>query len=450
VILSRAELLKKSSLITVILVSGLIIYLYPIQDEKMKNTFYYNWLAIGNPKNFYAEKYDIIEFKSTSIISENMEVDIRAGYSCKFANQLRNSNLYLDFDNKKKPAISVKKVTDFLTRSIYNCSENFLVEHRSTWILYNSKVTEKITSGMWDNNGSTFFCYIDGFQFFDNVLQRYNLKGQLLNNYHLFGGSDLNHHDIVYLNDYIISAGYLSQNAFAGDGLPGNLKPAGQLESFKLTNELKTPNPDENLSPDNPNLLAFIQEEPLIPVYLTDFIIQALINKIVITDYDLKIQKVIEGEFIPLAISSDKDSRIYMVALFDEEIKLLSFDINGNLFFSSKLEISSSKRFYPPSIASDGSIYIVSEYSIVAVSPSGEQLWTRFFNNPQQKEVYPILYNNILIITYDKTITAFSSTGDTLFNFIDIPIGINTPLISNKENNYFVGTDSGIFEITFN
>lgn len=449
-ILSRAELLKKSSLIAVLFVSGLIVYLYPTQDEKMKNKFYYNWLALGNPKNFYAEEYDVIEFKSSSIVSENKEVDIRAGYSCKYANQLRNNNLYLDFNIKKKPTITVKKVTDFLTRSIYNCAENLLVEHHGAWILYNSKVTEKITNGMWDNNGSTFFCYIDGFQFFDNVLQRYNLKGQLLNNYHLFGGSDLNHHDIVCLNDYIISAGYLSQNAFAGDGLPGDLKPAGQLESFKLTNELKTPNPDENLSPDNHSLLAFIQEEPLIPVYLTDFIIQALINKIVITDYDLKIQKVIEGEFIPLAISSDKNSHIYMVALFDEEIKLLSFDIYGNLFFSSKTGINTSKRFYPPSIASDGSIYIVSDYSIFAFSPSGEQLWTRFFNNPQHKEVYQILYNNILIVTYDKTITAFSSTGDALFNFIDIQSVINTPLISSRENNYFVGTDSGIFEIIFN
>ena len=95
--------------------------------------------------------------------------------------------------------------------------------------MYNSESLKIIEQGNWSNNNSSYYCYDEGFQFFDNVLKIFSKEGKLLNNFHLFGASDLDHHDIIYLNDNIISAGYLSPNAFSGDGLPGIFKPLNRI-----------------------------------------------------------------------------------------------------------------------------------------------------------------------------------------------------------------------------
>lgn len=413
----------------------------------MENIFYYNWLSIGDSENVYSEKYDIVHFQVGNSISETADTKILEGFVCRYANRLRNNNCYLKIGIKPNQEVSLRKISDKLSRNIYGCSGNILTEHHGCWILYNSESLKKIEQGNWSNNGSSYYCYKDGFQLFDNVLKRFSQEGKILNNFHLFGGSDLEHHEVIFLNDNIISAGYLSPNAFSGDGLPGILKPAGQLESFNLKkNEIK-PEPDENLSPESSNLLAFLQEKPLIPIYLDDFIIQPLNNRIAIISYDLKINKVIEGEFIPLSASAGKNSMLYLVAVEDEIRKLFAFDIEGNLFFNKKIENNVGGKVCPPAISSDGNIYIVTTNSVTAFNNNGDFIWIRYFDNSSSKEVYSLLYNDILTITYDKTILVFNPDGEILLNKADINGKINTPLVSIDGRKYFIGTDDGFYEV---
>jgi hypothetical protein len=418
-----------------------------MQDSKMENIFYYNWLSIGDSENVYSEKYNIVKFQEGDSFSETEDAKISEGFVCRFANRLRNNNCYLRIGIKPNQEVTLNQISDILSRTVYCWSGNLLAEHHGCWVLYNSESLKNIEQGNWSNNGSSFYCYEEGFQFFDKVLKRLSKEGKPLNNFHLFGGSDLDHHDIIYFNDNIISAGYLSPNAFSGDGLPGILKPAGQLESFNLKKNNIKPEPNENLSPEFSNLLAFLQEKPLIPIYLDNFIIQPLNNRIAIINYDLKLNKVIEGEFVPLSASAGKNSIIYMVAVEDENKKLFAFDIEGNLFFNKKIENNVGDKICPPAISSDGNIYIIATNAVTAFKKNGDIIWIRYFNNSSSKEVYPLLYNDILTITYDNTILVFNPEGEIILNKADIKGTINTPLVSIDGRKHFIGTDKGLFEV---
>ena len=418
-----------------------------MQDAKMENIFYYNWLLIGDSGNVYSEKYDIVNFHKGDTISKTEDTKISEGFVCKYANRLRNNNCYSKIEIKQNQEVTLNQISNILCRNIYWWSGNLLAEHQGCWILYNPESLKKIEQGNWGNNGSSYYCYDEGFQFFDNVLKRFSKEGKLLNSFHLFGGSDLDHHDIIFLKDNIISAGYLSPNAFSGDGLPGILKPAGQLESFNLKKNKSIAEPNENLSPESTNLLAFLQEKPLIPIYLDNFIIQPINNGIANTNYELKLNKVIEGDFLPLSVSAGKNSIIYMVAVEDENKKLYAFDIEGNLLFNKKIENNIGDKICPPAISSDGNIYIVATNAVATFSNNGDFIWIRYFNNSSSKEVYPLLYNDILTITYDNTILIFNSEGEILLNKEDIIGTINTPLISTDGLKHFIGTDSGLYEV---
>jgi hypothetical protein len=440
--------LKIFNFIIVAAVLCFVIYFYPGQDEKMENVFYYNWLSIGDTQNIYSDKYSRSRFDDSAGKTPDSDETISTeGYVCKYANHLRNNNSYITISIIPKSKIVVNKISEMSSRSVYNCDRYLLVEHFGCWKLYDPESFKEIGRGNWGNNGSTFYCSDEGFQMFDNVLKRFSRDGELQNNFHLFSGSDLNRHDVVYLNDYIVSAGYLTPGTFSGDGLPGILKPAGQLESFNLKKGACMPDPEENISPENSNLLAFLQEKPLIPVYLPDHVVQPFINTIAILNYDLKIYHVIEGEFVPLSASAGRNSQLYMIAMFDNETRLISFDIDGNLFFTSTIQNYVGKVSCPPVISTNGNIYVISQYAVIAFNNVGELLWMNYFHTPVRNEIYPLIYNDILTVTYDQNIIVYNPGGEVIVQYSGIETKINTPLLSVGSQRYVVGTDTGLFEV---
>jgi len=291
----------------------------------MDDTFHKHWLIIGDSANSYTKPYDIIPLEATEEFQESEPIKITPGYTCCYANQLRNGNIKTDLKFPQKSHVTFQKIIDRRTKGLYNCGENLLAMHHGSWTLYNSQTLTEMAEGRWGNNESTYFCYDSGFILFDEVLLSFSPDGILLKKVYLSSGSDIMRHEVAMIGDFTISAGYLKASSFP-DGLPGRIQPSGQLESFKMK-DLEVPEePDDILEPSESNLLAFVEEDPLIPVYLNDKIIQVLNNKIALISLELTIIKVIAGEFRPLAVSASEESIIYMTCLIDNKMVLVAFE----------------------------------------------------------------------------------------------------------------------------
>ena len=414
----------------------------------MDDTFHRMWLIIGDSANKYTKPYDIIPLQEAEEYSEAEVSKLSPGYTCHFGNRLRNGNCKLGMSLSENSNISIEKIVDSRTKALYNCGENLLAMHHGMWALYNSKTLSKIAEGPWGNDESSYFCFDSGFFIFDEVLLHYSLQGFLLAKIFVTSGSDLKHHEIALIGEHTISAGYLKASSFP-DGLPGVVQPSGQLESFKL-GELEVPDePDEILEPSETNMLAFVEEDPLIPVYLDEMLVQPLDNKIALISFNLNILKVLEGDFLPLAVSANEKSIIYMTALVENEMVLMAFDTGGQIIFTIDIPKKLGKCMSPPLISANANIYWVGENGVSTFNESGELLWSRYYSAQPEHEIYPLLYDDILTIGNGSNFIVYNAEGEIMaITEIEDEI-INTPLISNKQGRYFIGMESGLYEIKF-
>ena len=412
----------------------------------MEETFFDLWMNVGDPDHRYREEYAAIPLEESKEVIGSESIKVAPGYSCLFANRLRNSNCLMNLRIPKNPTVKVEKINASETRALYNCADSFLAEHHGIWALYSASSFEKTVEGNWGNNECSYYCFESGFYIFDDILKQYSADGRLLNKIFLSTGSDINHHEIAQVNGYTISSGYLKADSWP-DGLPGNLLPSGQLESFQPHNLLPLEDPDDIQELERSHRLAFLEDNPLLPVYLDDRIVQPLANKIALISFDMKVLKVLEGDFEPLAISSNSESIQYMAAQVDDAPVLFSFDINGGIMFKTTIPGSLGMCMAPPRIGINGNIFWVGENGVSAYNSQGELLWTKHFPSQPGRNIKPLLYNDVLTLCIGATCVAYDPDGNLLFSIDSEKGQINTPLLSNKQGRHFVGTTKGIYEI---
>jgi hypothetical protein len=430
----------------VFLFCPLVISLNPKQEVKMEETFYDKWLYVGNPDHRYTEEYKIIPLEESTEFTESISIKVTPGYTCLFTNRLRNSNCQTNLHIPENPTVKVEKINTAPTRGLYNCAGSFLAEHHGIWAIYDATSFTKAAGGNWGNTECSYYCFDSGFYIFDQFLMQYSAEGRLQNKIFLSAGADINRHEVALIKDYTISSGYLRADSWP-DGLPGNLLPSGQLESYQSKDLAPGEDPDDIQELLQPNMLAFAEDNPLIPVYLDRMIVQPLENKIALVSYDLKILKVLTGDFQPLAVSSNENSILYVAAFIEDKMSLFASDIEGHIILKIRIPEIFGACASPPAIAKNGNIYWVGERGFAVFDEKGELLWKRFYPGPPGPEVYPMLYKDVLTICSGTNCTAYNSSGDILFNIADLDSRIHTPLISNLEGRYFVGTEQGLYEI---
>jgi hypothetical protein len=435
---------KKVFRIIILLISAGYIFLsvYSMQEKPMNDIFHYNSFSIGVPGNRYSGQYPLIPLRKSEDFHEVKTINMIPGYFAIYANRLRNSNTYTDIQIPPKAVLKAIKVNDAEIEAIYNCENNLLIRERGQWVLFSTTGSKVIAKGNQRENNCRFYSSDKGFSFFDNTLKIFSKDGKLLNNISLTLGSDLDRHEVAVIEDHIISAGYIAPGAFP-DG-PVKIQPAAQLESFKKEGLPEVEDTYEIQRILNSNLISFLQDFTLIPVYLDSQIIQPMVNKIAIFSYDLKVIKVLEGEFKPVALSAGRNSFLYMASVEDDKNILSAFDTEGNIIFKTAVPVMLGDCLYPPPVSDNGDIYWIGKTGIGAYNNDGMLIWEKFHN--PVKQIYPLLYNNILTISRESGCSAYNNEGKTLFN-LQVS-GINTPLIPGKDGRYYLGTNSGLFAIT--
>jgi hypothetical protein len=276
-----------------------------------------------------------------------------------------------------------------------------------------------------------------------NELREYNLSGHLSREITISSIPEVRFHDVAVVSDRILISGYQSH-----PWLPKGYRPFGFLVSISIDDIRQPKKEGYPYKAEEADIIGFWEENNLVPAYLDEIVIQPLTNRIAIFSHNLKIIRLIEGDFEPLFVSSGVDSILYLAAFQKNTPVLYALTTDGELIFQSSVPSGTGIIVSPPLIANDKTVYWVGTHGIAAFDEHGTFLWLHKLSRRKNRPAYPLLFGDVLTVCFDSQCHAFDKDNKVIFTIKDIAGTVRTPLIGYGDHKYFVGTDSGIFEIT--
>jgi hypothetical protein len=126
-------------------------------------------------------------------------------------------------------------------------------------------------------------------------------------------------------------------------------------------------------------------------------------------DWDLTIRHGLEAGFDPVTMSLDEAGRIYLVVKIDGRNVLWLVTPEGGLLYAFEFQPGSPPPDYPPIIAYDHSVYLVSGAQILALGPDGKLNWTRAANSTVKGGF--VTPDQLLVVTEGDSITSWNAQG---------------------------------------
>jgi hypothetical protein len=416
------------------------------QGAVMEDRFYYNWLFVNVEKDKYKDPLNITPLTTAEYEEPTELIQVEPGYSCFYGNRLRDGNCRLDFTLSQDKEYNIGQISGDEVIQLFHNGDRFLAGHLGLWALYDSQSKTRIKSGGWRGFGGTFFCYGDQFFIFDNMLQIFDSKGELLHNTMITLPPGIGINEIARVAENTVISAYVSQDQFQ-DKMPKELKPCGYLEAIKEDSFTEPQGQLKMRDKEESSTITFIEDNILYPIYLDEFIVQPITNGIVILDYEMIIQRVIESEFEPQLASCGMNSTIYIAVRKDNKDKILGISLDGHQIFENDIPVRLGRIASPPLVSSNGNVYWIGTCGYVIYSQSGEEIKVHRIVNESDEELYPVLYNDNLVVGFGNKIIAYDADGETLFNLEGIPGEITTPLVADRNENYFIGTSVGLYSI---
>jgi hypothetical protein len=408
----------------------------------MDSIFYNDWLLVGDPEHQYTGSYQSVKLAGSDSVKRSSALKLQPGHYCRYANRLRNNNSYQDFKLKGQAKYSSKKVAASKVIAFYTCGQSLLVQNYDSWALFVPETLSQHAEGEWYENGSTFFSDDSRFFTVHRKLDEISSTGKLLSRTRGMSASDRRFHEVASFGDRTIISGYQTH-----PDLPEPIDPFGFLESIPKDG-FTDPNPKTNQRKiEKSYMISYFEEYTIIPVYLEDKIVQPFSGRIAIFDYEMKVIRVIEGEFIPYFVSAGIDSILYMSGIAKNSQKLYAFDVEGHLIFETEVPKGLGESISPPLVSTSNELYWVGTRGIAAFDETGKVLWTHKLIRSMKSSVYPLLYNDVLTVCFDSECKALNKKGEIIFSLSSIEGGITTPLISHGKDDYFFGTSSGVYKI---
>jgi len=416
------------------------------QGAAMDDRFYYNWLFVNVEKDKYKEPLNKTPLESTEYKEATESIKLEPGYFSLYGNRLRNGNCYQNFTLNKDDKFEIKQIADNEVIQVLQSNDKLLAGHPGFWAIYDSKTKTQIKSGNWTGVGGTFYASGDSFYIFDNMLQTYDSNGNRLHNTMITLPPGIGINEIAKVNDNTIVAAFVSQDEFQ-DQMPKELRPCGFLESIKEESFTEPQGQLQMRDREESSTIAFVEDDVLYPIYLDEYIVQPITNGIIILDYDMKIQKVIESEFKPLLASCGNNTFIYLAAIIDNKEKILGINLEGGKIFENNIPPAIGRIASPPLVTSDGTIFWVGTGGFVKYDETGQELLVKRFMNESDNDLYPVLYNDVLVVAFGNKIEAYDNDGEILYSIAGISGKITSPFLSDGNENYFIGSDSGLYSI---
>lgn len=412
----------------------------------MEDLFYDNWLSIGRQDSKYDKAYPIVSIEQADSVEKSEPLKLPPGFFSRFANRLRNGEYYADFKIPANVEPKIKKIADQPVQAIYTSGGNLLVENRGVWAIYDINAHKIIAQRNWKSRGSSYFCFDSKFYALGGTIGEFSAKGKLVSETYLSAATDLNWHEAALIGGKLILAGYLTHQSLP-DGLPDGFKPLGTLETvppdgYSIADE------EEGLQEiTESRRIAFLEEGAFMPIYLDDLIIQPLDRGIALLSYDLEVQRVLACEFDIRFVSAGLNGILYVAGISSEAPILVALGLDGSIAYEAAMSIP-GEALCPPLVTPENVAVYVGRNGIAAFDENGEQLWEHRFSTAISKNAYSLLYNDMVIFSHGSRCLVFNSAGLVALDFSLPEGGISTPLVE-VGGKYFIGTETGLFEMSF-
>lgn len=152
-------------------------------------------------------------------------------------------------------------------------------------------------------------------------------------------------------------------------------------------------------------------------------------NMVEVFDFGLNTVASFKGNFIPLAISTDEISNIYLIVRDGKNINSL-WIINSKFEKVFDYSLNHADKYNPPCIGFDGTVYLTIGKEILLLSADQGLMLTQTTGTVRGIN---ILADKILLMSEDKYVFALDQKGERKFVFdFDSDIPVTAPVINDK------------------
>jgi outer membrane protein assembly factor BamB len=403
--------------------------------------FYDSWLLVGDREHVLADTFPVTELIPSSSIKPR-PIAPPTGFSCRFANGLRNGNCYQALDIPAGAVCSAKRVDEKEVNAMYAGRNRLVVESPGMFRVYDKENLRLIQQQLWLSKGSGVNVLDTKFYTLGDALREYDSDGQLVSETFIGGASQLQFHEATVVNGKIVISGYQTYLM-----MEDRRDETGFIRLFK-TSDISAPKGSLNLCEvENEQTIAFFDDLKVIPIYLTDQIIQPTRHGVAVFSYGPKVERMIVGDFVPYYASAGLNSEIYMSAAIGDTNRLLAFTADGFSYFNVEIPKSVGEPECPPLVATDGKVYVVGREGVAAYDKSGKSIWQVALSSSGSTGVFAALFNDQLVVGCGNRLLAFKSDGKILFEVNDLEGEISTPLVALGKRRYAVGTTIGLYQL---
>ncbi len=405
---------------------------------------YDNWLFVGDERHVIPESFPIIELQPSTSASEPQPVAAPpVGFTCRFVNPLRNGNCYQKFDYPSEADYLVKRVGDAEVRALYLNGPKLIVESQGVFRIYERDSLRLIREQRWWGRDSYLSVSNGKLYSLGDDLCEYDSDGKQLSEIIISGAQQLHFYEANVIGDRFIIAGCHTYQM-----MPDRRDQSAFLRMFKIKDVLP-PAGSLNLSDiREEKMAAYFDDLFIVPVFLTEQIVQPIRKGIVVLNYDLKVQRVIVGDFVPSFASAGLNSEIFLSAAVGDTDQLFAFTSDGHSRFKAVIPKAVGKVICPPLAATDGKIYVVGEEGVAAYDVAGQSLWQYPLGVTRSAGIYATLFNDCLVVSGGSRIVALTADGKERFAVMGFEGSITTPVVELKKGTLVVGTTAGLYEIT--
>ena len=300
-----------------------------------------------------------------------------------------------------------------------------------------------IQQQLWQGRGSGINVVDNKLYTLGDDFREYDSDGQLVSEIFISGANQLNFHEATAIADKIIISGYQTYQM-----MEGRRDETGFVRMFKTT-DISAPKGSLNLSEvENERTIAYFDDLKIIPVYLTDQIIQPTRQGVAVFSFEPKVERMIVGGFVPYFASAGLNSEIYMSVAVGDTDRLAGVHGRRSQLFRrgdseigriawpvrrwsplTERSISSAKKGWPP------------------YDKSGKSIWQFALSSSGGTGVFASLFNDQLVVGCGKRLLALKPDGKMLFEVNDLDGEISTPLVLLGKRSYAVGTTAGLYHL---
>ncbi len=414
-------------------------------DEWTVDTFFYtDWLEIGDPARRVADTYPVVTPAEGEIPAGEQEPPPSKGFTCRYANPLRNGNTYAALPAiRPDTQIECNRVSDAPVRELYANDTAVLARREHSIAIYNAASLSLSAEFDWTGGRSTLYLAEEGFWAVGNLLEHRSFEGTSRRRIKLLLANRLRFFDAVARGGSVTVSGYL-----AYPDIPDNYEPLGFLECIPI-DQLSEPSGKAGLCSINASsTLAWYDPCSIPPVFTGETIIQQVPGATAILSADLGVTRRIDTAYGRVFLAAGLDGMVYSLGVRRAAKTLTAMTKEGTIKYEVSLGADLGQFIMPPMVTPGNRVVCCGEKGFVLFDAVGQVAQTAPYP-VQGLPAYPILQGEHMVVGVGTTISTYDPEGNLASIHTVADLGrITTPLLPSGPDALLVGSQTGLYHLT--